>query len=82
VKWKLIGGYLVGPDADLTGAALAGKSLVGADLTNAIITNANLTGAKLTGATGTGIKWTGATCPDGAGAARHVGGSCLGPLIP
>ena len=65
--WKLINGYLIGPKADLTNANLA---------------NANLLGANLSGATTTGTIWTGATCPDGAGAARHVDGSCTAALIP
>ena len=43
--WKLINGYLIGPDADLTGA-----NLNDADLTNANLNGANLNGADLTGA--------------------------------
>ena len=44
--WLLKKGYLVGPEADLTGADLTGADLTGADLTGANLTGANLTGAK------------------------------------
>jgi uncharacterized protein YjbI with pentapeptide repeats len=48
--WAAIGGYLVGPGADLTGADLAGLDLSGFDLTGATLTGADLTGTDLTGA--------------------------------
>lgn len=63
-NWKLVAGYLVGPQANLSGANLSGANLSGlnlsgvdlsqtnlvrANLENADLTNANLTGADLTG---------------------------------
>ena len=46
--WQLVNGYLVGPRANLAGAALANTDLTGADLTGANSTARNLTGATLT----------------------------------
>ena len=58
--YKLINGYIIGPNvnltsADLTGVNLRGVNLRGANLTSAILTGANLTGANLTGTNLTGI---------------------------
>jgi uncharacterized protein YjbI with pentapeptide repeats len=92
--WRIVGGYLVGPHANLhnanlsgaalnganlTGATLTGANLSGATLTGANFTSADLTGANLTGATGTAT-WTSAICTDAKPAAKHVQGSCLQPL--
>ena len=78
-NWRLVNGYLIGPNADLdrnknNGADLSGGNLVGANLKDAGLNNVNfsgadLTGANLKGASGTGINWTGATCPNGQPAA-------------
>jgi len=72
-NWQLTQGYLIGPGANLTGAALTGANLTGAaltdanltdatllaaTLTNTILTGANLTGAALTGAALTGADLT------------------------
>ena len=54
--FRVVNGYLVGPNADLSGADLTGADLTGADLTGADLTNANLSGAKLTGASGCQIR--------------------------
>lgn len=53
--WTVIGGYLVGPGAQLTGADLSGLDLTNVDLTGADLTGANLQGTDLTGATLTGV---------------------------
>lgn len=63
-------GFLVGPGANLTGAAiinenLTGMNLTGANFTNAILFGVNLTGATLTGANFTGADWNSTTCPNG-----------------
>jgi uncharacterized protein YjbI with pentapeptide repeats len=49
-SWQLIDGYLAGPQADLSDAALGGANLSSADLAGAILEAANLTGANLDGA--------------------------------
>jgi uncharacterized protein YjbI with pentapeptide repeats len=48
--YKMIKGYIVGPDVNLTGANLTGADLTDVDLTGANLTGADLTGADLTGA--------------------------------
>jgi uncharacterized protein YjbI with pentapeptide repeats len=53
--WKVINGYLVGPDANLRSAQLAGANLTGANLSGAVLNGANLTGAI----------WSNTTCPNG-----------------
>jgi len=69
--WSVIGGYLVGPAANLDGA-----SLIGAKLTGANLTSVTLTGADLTGATSGGIIGSPATLPTKWKAA---GGFLVGP---
>lgn len=49
--WVVVDGYLVGPQANLTGANLAGANLTGADLLQANLTDTDLSGANLTDAT-------------------------------
>ncbi len=90
--WSLVDGYLIGPGANLTkaalsGAALTGANLTGANLAGAILTGANLTGANLTKAnlTGavmthavvTGVIWSNTTCPDSTNSSSN-GGTCAG----
>ncbi len=53
-NWSLVGGYLIGPGADLANDALAGANLVG-NLTGANLTGADLAGAHLAGARLTGV---------------------------
>lgn len=48
--WALGNGYLVGPDANLTGADLTGMNLTGDDLDGAILTGAHIAGTALAGA--------------------------------
>jgi uncharacterized protein YjbI with pentapeptide repeats len=56
--WKLVGGYLIGPGANLSNAVipdmipytLAGMNLTGANFSGASISYANLTNANLTNA--------------------------------
>ena len=70
VHWRLIHGYLVGPDAYLVGANfvrqnlahadLLSVDLTGADLVGANLADANLSSADLTGANLTGAKLAGA----------------------
>ena len=54
-SWSLIGGYLVGPEANLSSANFANANLTGANLSYANLSHATLTGATLTGATLTGV---------------------------
>ena len=54
-EWKLIKGYLVGPGANLRGAALGGANFTGA----------NLSGADLSLADVTNAIWSNTTCPNG-----------------
>jgi uncharacterized protein YjbI with pentapeptide repeats len=61
MNWQLTQGYLIGPQANLSGAALTGADLADANLTGAVLTDANLTGASLTGANLTGAVLTGVT---------------------
>ena len=63
--WSLVGGFLVGPGADLLGQDLSGLDLSGADLAGAGIyytdfTGDNLMGADLTGASGDDANFTNA----------------------
>jgi uncharacterized protein YjbI with pentapeptide repeats len=59
--WQLIGGYLIGPNANLTSANLAGLYLGNADLQGAILFAANLSGTNFAGATLTGVRAAGIT---------------------
>ncbi len=49
--WQLVDGYLVGADANLTGATLNGADLADASLSGTDFDGADLTGANLAGAT-------------------------------
>jgi uncharacterized protein YjbI with pentapeptide repeats len=53
--WRVVNGYLVGPEAELRQANLAGADLTGVNLAGALLAGANLTGAK----------WSNTTCPNG-----------------
>ena len=55
-----VNGYLVGPEANLSGADLSGADLTDADLTDAVLTRADLRGADLTGANLSGADLSGA----------------------
>ena len=55
-NFRIVNGYLVGPNADLSGADLTGADLSGAELTGADLTAANLAGANLSGASGCEIR--------------------------
>jgi uncharacterized protein YjbI with pentapeptide repeats len=48
--WTLVDGYLIGPSADLSGAALSSADLAGVDLKGANLDEANLGGSDLTDA--------------------------------
>ncbi len=57
--WKIVGGYLFGPGADLSGDQLLGIYLQGVDLAaatlmDAVLISTNLSGADLAGADVTG----------------------------
>jgi uncharacterized protein YjbI with pentapeptide repeats len=67
--WKLVDGYLIGPDANLRGADLDGANL----------TRADLKGAHLRGADLTGVTWDNTTCPDGTNS-NNDGGTCANDL--
>ena len=69
--WKLVGGYLIGPDADLLDADLTGANLTGADLS----------GADLNGAALTGVIWSNTICPDGTNS-DNDGDTCVNDLSP
>lgn len=58
--WAAIGGYLVGPGANLGGAKLAGADLTGVRLAGARLTSADLSGADLSGVDLTGANLIGA----------------------
>ena len=65
--WQLVGGYLVGPKANLAGAQfgssdlsyqnLSFSNLEGADMSNAVLYFTNLSGANAKGAIGNPIYW-------------------------
>jgi uncharacterized protein YjbI with pentapeptide repeats len=55
VNWQLGNGYLMGPDADLTGADLSGLNLAGVDLATARLTNADVSGTQFAQATLTSV---------------------------
>ena len=60
VDWKLVGGYLLGPKANLSNANLSNKNLTGVNLSEAKLdftdlSSTNLTRAKFKGAHGIGI---------------------------
>jgi uncharacterized protein YjbI with pentapeptide repeats len=68
--WAIANGYLIGPNADLTGADLAGTNLDDDSLNDAIVTGSNLTGANmsttyLVGITSGGIIGIPASLPSG-----------------
>ena len=69
VTWMVIGGYLVGPGANLAGADLSGLDM----------TNADLAGSALDGADIFGITWSNTTCPDGT-KSFDEGDSCANNL--
>ena len=56
LDWSLVGGYLIGQNAELREANLAGANLASATLAGANLTGANFTGANLTGAWMSGAK--------------------------
>jgi uncharacterized protein YjbI with pentapeptide repeats len=62
--WMLVGGYLVGPSANLNGAELGFASLSGADLLGANLTNADLSAANLTNAYTSYVDLSGAELRD------------------
>lgn len=72
--WGLVDGYLIGPVANLTDAALAGADLSGFNLTDV-----NLTGADLSGANLTDVTWSNTTCPDGTNS-NNDGDTCVNTL--
>jgi uncharacterized protein YjbI with pentapeptide repeats len=64
--WSLVGGFLIGPGADLLGQNLSGLNLTGTDLTGASLYFTDLAGATLTNANLTSVgasnaNFTGAT---------------------
>ena len=59
-NWHLVGGYLIGPGADLEGANLSGQNLASFNLTGANLANVNFAGANLTGVVFTNADLTGA----------------------
>ncbi|HEY8080569.1 MAG TPA: pentapeptide repeat-containing protein, partial [Acidimicrobiales bacterium] len=63
--WGLVNGYLVGPDANLTGATLAGANLSFAHLAGATITNASFAGANLYGVRSGNVTGPPASLPSG-----------------
>jgi uncharacterized protein YjbI with pentapeptide repeats len=54
--WKIVGGYLIGPTANLSNSELETKDLRNVNLSYAVITNSNLNGSDLTGANLMGIR--------------------------
>lgn len=54
--WKIVGGYLIGPTANLSNSDLEAKDLTNVNLSYAVVTNSNLNSSDLTGANLMGIK--------------------------
>ena len=75
-SWLLAGGYLVGPRANLKGAALSNADLTNAVVKSAIFTKANLKGATLTGISSGSVVGTPAALP---ASWRLVKGYLVGP---
>ena len=71
--FRVVNGYLVGPNADLSGADLSGADLSGADLSGADLSGADLSGANLTGASGCQIRGLPINMPPG----YSIVGGCL-----
>lgn len=57
--WSLIGGYLIGPGANLRNALLQGADLTSANLSGASVSGANFSGADLSGANIEGVDLSG-----------------------
>ncbi len=70
--YKMFGGYIIGPGADLTGVNLTGANLDGVNLTGVVLTGANLTGVISGNITGT------PTLPSGY---EMFGGYIVGPSV-
>jgi uncharacterized protein YjbI with pentapeptide repeats len=62
--WLIVGGYLVGPSAELGLAHLDGLDLTKATLDHATLTSASLVGANLSGLDLTGVELSSATLTD------------------
>ncbi len=79
--WSLIDGYLIGPQANLTGGDLAGANLSGANLTDDILVGADINGTTLSGANLTFISSGGVTGTPAALPPEWslVGGYLIGP---
>ncbi len=81
-NWQLVGGYLIGPGADLRSADLNNANLRGAnlaklDLSGADLSSADLTGANLNYANLTDVNLTGADLTNASLRAATVTGSDL-----
>ena len=84
--WQLTNGYLIGPDANLTGAVLSNLDLSGKNLSDVVLSdaylnganlnNADLSNATLTGVSSGGIKGTPAALPTNW---RLIDGYLIGP---
>lgn len=66
--WLLIGGYLVGPGADLTGAYLDGADFTGAKMTDVLLKSAHLANSDLHGVAGATLRGLTLDSTDLAGA--------------
>ena len=76
--WGLVGGYLIGPGADLTNVDLTGLDLSGINLTGANLDGADLTGVTLSGVISGSITGSPANLPaDWA----LIGGYLMGPGV-
>lgn len=88
--WRLLGGYLVGPGADLrganfevsTGVNLSGADLSGADLTGATFWSNGFFGADLHGATMAGVDLRGAIVVNSDFRGAVLDGALIGELTP
>jgi uncharacterized protein YjbI with pentapeptide repeats len=75
--WHLLGGYLIGPGANLANANLSGVSLAGFNLNSVVFTNANLTGVSLAGSAVGNANFSGATgTPSGGSTAVYSATRC------
>jgi len=78
-RWKLVKGYLVGPEARLTGADLSEADLSGMDLSGANLLDADLSGADLSGAK---LRGTNFYLEDLEGAISHNADLSIAHIVP
>jgi uncharacterized protein YjbI with pentapeptide repeats len=76
-RWNLVGGYLIGPGANLSGANLSGANLSGGIL----LSNTNLSGANLSGANLNFTEMSGANLSDANLSGANLSGADLTDVV-